>query len=134
MNGYLFDTDTCVFRLRRMFGIDRRMNQVNRRDRYVSEITIAELRFGAERCNQRKEQMLLVDAMYDEFTVLPISRIIRTFAVEKAKLWNIGQKIPDFDLLIGATAVYHGLVLVTNNTKHFERMQSLQLENWMQET
>jgi len=70
--------------------------------------------------------------MYDEFTVLPISRAIRLFASEKARLWNIGMKIDDFDLLIGATAVYHGLVLVTNNTKHFERMQSLRLENWMQ--
>jgi len=62
--------------------------------------------------------------------VLPISKVIRRFATEKARLWNIGQKLADFDLLIGATAVYHGLVLVTNNTKHFERMQSLQLENW----
>jgi tRNA(fMet)-specific endonuclease VapC len=69
--------------------------------------------------------------MYDVFTVLPITHAIRVFAAEKARLWNIGQKIADFDLLIGATAVYHGLVLVTNNTKHFERMQSLQLENWI---
>ena len=131
MNVYLFDTDTCVFRLRRMFGIAQRISQVRKRDRFVSEITIAELRFGAERCGQRKEQMFLVDAMYEEFTVLPITPAIRTFAVEKARLWSIGQKIADFDLLIGATAVYYGLILVTNNTKHFERMQSLQLENWM---
>ena len=134
MSAYLFDTDVCVFRLRRMFGIDRRIAQVRRRDRYVSEITIAELRFGAERCARRKEQMLLVDAMYDEFTVLPITPAIRLFAAEKARLWSIGQKIPDFDMLIGATALCHKLTLVTNNTQHFERMQSIQLENWMQET
>jgi len=132
MSAYLFDTDVCVFRLRRMFDIERRIDQIRRRDRYVSEITIAELRFGAERCTRRKEQMLLVDAMYDEFTVLPITPAIRLFATEKARLLGIGQKIPDFDILIGATALYHGLVLVTNNTKHFERMSDIQLENWMQ--
>jgi len=132
MSAYLFDTDTCVFRLRRMFEIDRQIAQVSKRNRYVSEITIAELRFGAERCKQRKEQMLLVDAMYDEFTVLPITPTIRYFAAEKARLWSVGQKIADFDLLIGATALYHGLVLVTNNIRHFERMQSLRLENWIQ--
>jgi len=133
MSAYLFDTDICVFRLRRMFGIDRRITQVSRRDRYVSEITIAELRFGAERCIRRKEQMLLVDAMYDEFTVLPITPAIRLFATEKARLWSIGQKIPDFDMLIGATAMYHKLVLVTNNTGHFERLEDIQLENWILE-
>jgi tRNA(fMet)-specific endonuclease VapC len=131
MSAYIFDTDICVFRLRRMFGIDRRIAQISKRNRYVSEITIAELRFGAERCVRRKEQMLLVDVMCDEFTVLPITPAIRTFAAEKARLWSIGRKIPDFDLLIGATAIHHGLVLVTNNTQHFERMHSLRLENWM---
>ena len=131
MTGYLFDTDICVFRLRRQFNIDRRLVQIGKRNCCISEITIAELRFGAERSNQREEQTRLIDAMYDVFTVLPITHAIRLYAAEKARLWSIGQKLADFDLLIGATAVYHGLVLVTNNMKHFERMQSLQLENWM---
>jgi len=129
MKGYLLDTDICVFRLRRQFDIERRIAQISKRNCYISEITVAELRFGAERSNRREEQLQLIDTMYEEFTILPISRAIRCFAAEKARLWSIGQKIDDFDLLIGATAVYHGLVLVTNNTKHFERVQSLPLEN-----
>jgi len=131
MDGYLLDTDTCVSRIRRKFDIDQRIAQVGKRNCCVSEITIAELRFGAERGNQREEQMLLIDTMYEEFTVLPISDAIRHFAAEKARLWSIGQKIADFDLLIGATAVYHELILVTNNTKHFERIQAIRLDNWM---
>ena len=132
MNGYLLDTDTCISRLRRQFDIDQRIARIDRQNRYISEITVAELRFGAERSHQREEQMRLIDAMYDEFTVLPITAAIRHFAAEKARLWNIGQKLADFDLLIGATAMYYELILVTNNAKHFERMQSLRLENWMQ--
>ena len=133
MNGYLLDTDTCISRIRGKYDIDLHIAQVGKKDCYVSEITIAELRFGAERGNRREEQMLLIDAMYEEFTVLPITEAIRHFAAEKARLFSIGQKIADFDLLIGATALCHGLILVTNNVKHFERMQSLTLENWMEE-
>jgi tRNA(fMet)-specific endonuclease VapC len=132
-NGYLLDTDTCVSRLRRKFAIDRRIDHVGKQSCFLSEITIAELRFGAERGNQREEQMFLIDSMYDEFTVLPITPAIRHYASEKVRLWSTGQKIEDLDLLIGATALRHGLILVTNNTKHFERMQSLQLDNWMRE-
>ena len=132
MNGYLLDTDTCIGRLRRQFDIDRRIARINRQNCYISEITVAELCFGAERSNQCEGQMRLIDAMHDVFTVLPITQAIRRFAADKARLWSIGQKIADFDLLIGATAMYYELILITNNTKHFERMQLLRLENWIQ--
>jgi len=56
MSAYLFDTDTCVFRLCRMFEIDRQIAQVSKRNRYVSEITIAELRFGAERVSSARNK------------------------------------------------------------------------------
>ena len=42
-----------------------------------------------------------------------------------------GEKIEDFDLLIAATALSLNYVLVTNNTKHYKRLEGLQLENWM---
>jgi len=131
MKNFLLDSDICVSLIRGNNAIRGRIAQVGSERCFISEITIAELRFGAERCNRCEAEHYIVDLVCEEFTVLTISEVIRHFAIEKARLWSIGQKIADFDLLIGATAVYHGLVLVTNNTKHFERMQSLQLENWM---
>ena len=133
MNNFLLDSDTCISLIRGNGAIRERIVRIGSERCFISEITVAELRFGAERSNRRDAEHYIVDLVCEEFTVLTISRAIRFFAAEKARLWNIGQKIADFDLLIGATAVYHGLALVTNNTKHFERMQSLQLENWMQE-
>lgn len=53
-----------------------------------------------------------------------------TFAAEKARLAKAGQIIPDFDLLIGTTAIVHGMTLVTNNTKHFQRLKGIELEDW----
>jgi predicted nucleic acid-binding protein len=40
------------------------------------------------------------------------------------------MRVDQFDLLIGATAVHHEMVLVTSNIKHFERIPGLNIENW----
>jgi tRNA(fMet)-specific endonuclease VapC len=129
MNGFLIDTDICVFRIRGCDILESKFDVLDNSNLFLSEITIAELRFGAERGNRKTEQHRIIDWMCKQYTVLPITDAIRLFAVEKARLYSIGMKVDDFDLLIGATAVYHKLVLVTNNTKHFERMQSLKVEN-----
>jgi len=126
MTNFLLDSDTCVSLIRGNEAIKKRIVQIGPGRCFISEITVA------ERSNRREAEHYIVDLVCEEFTTLTISKAICHFASEKARLWSIGQKIADFDLLIGATAVYHGLVLVTNNTKHFERMQSLRLENWMQ--
>lgn len=47
-----------------------------------------------------------------------------------AEMFYIGIRIGDMDLMIAATAIYNDLTLVTNNTKHFENMPNLKLENW----
>jgi len=134
MTNFLLDSDTCISLMRGNETIRNKIVLVGSEHCFISEITVAELRFGAERSNRREQEHRIVDLVCEEFTTLTISKAIRTFAAEKARLWSIGQKLADFDLLIGATAVYHELVLVTNNTKHFERMQSLRLENWMQDS
>jgi tRNA(fMet)-specific endonuclease VapC len=49
---------------------------------------------------------------------------------EKARLRKAGTRIDDFDLLIGVTSVVHNLVMVTNNTSHFQRIKDIVLEDW----
>ena len=134
MKSFLLDSDTCISLIRGNETIRKKIMRVGSERCFISEITVAELRFGAERSNRCEQEHHIVDLVCEEFTTLTISKTIRTFATEKARLWDIGQKVADFDLLIGATAMYHGLILVTNNTKHFERIQSLQLENWIQKS
>lgn len=59
---------------------------------------------------------------------------MEVFADIKAKLFDKGIRIEDMDLLIAATAIYNELTLVTNNTKHFENILGLNLENWKKQT
>ena len=52
------------------------------------------------------------------------------FGKMKSKLESNGNRLDDFDLLIASTALAHNLVLVTNNKKHFQRIEGLKLEKW----
>jgi tRNA(fMet)-specific endonuclease VapC len=63
--------------------------------------------------------------------VKPITSCLDVFAHEKARLSKSGMIIPDFDLLIGATAIANDLILVTNNEKHFSRLEGITIENWI---
>jgi len=53
--------------------------------------------------------------------------ICRTFGGERGRLRKERILIGDFDLLIGATCLYHTLTLLTNNTRHFERVHNLRI-------
>lgn len=68
--------------------------------------------------------------MEELFTVLPIYDSLDLFAKEKVRLQRQGNLIPDFDLLIGAITISNNLTLVTNNEKHFRRIEGIRLENW----
>jgi tRNA(fMet)-specific endonuclease VapC len=56
---------------------------------------------------------------------------LKRFGELKAQLRQIGQPLPDFDLLIASVALVENRVLVTNNARHYQRIQDLQLENWV---
>jgi len=64
--------------------------------------------------------------------VLPIGDVIELYGKVRARLQKPGTPIADFDLLIATTAVHHGMVLVTNNTKHHTRVTDLQLDDRVQ--
>ena len=135
MTKFLLDSDTSIFCLRKRHGIAEKICDIGVWNCCVSQVSVAELRYGAECSDYSTRRHSEIDEFCEYVSVVPINdTIINIYAVQKAKLRKLGLLITDFDLLIGATAVYHGLILVTNNTKHFERMQSLQLENWTQTT
>ena len=64
-------------------------------------------------------------------TILPILDAIPLYAKEKARLRRSGKMISDFDLFIGCTAISNNLIMVTDNTKEFERIKGITLENWI---
>jgi len=132
MDRYLIDTDICIFYLKKTFGIKEKIKEVGIDNCYLSEITLAELTYGAYKSNQIEKHLLEVKKMEGLFEVIPIYRSIRFYAKERVRLQQNGMLIPDFDLLIGATAVTNHLKMVTNNEKHLSRITGVVIENWTQ--
>jgi len=132
MTKFILDSDTSIFCLRKRHGVAEKICDVGVWNCSISQVTVAELRYGAECSDYPIRRHREVGEFCEYVSVVPINdAIISIYAAQKARMRKLGVLIADFDLLIGATAVYHGQVLVTNNTKHFERMQSLRLENWI---
>ncbi len=128
---YLLDTNTCVFFLRGKLKLDEIIKEKGIDNFYISEITIVELRFGAENSDNPSKSHKAVDAFLNGLSIIPIFGCIRRYAKEKVRLRKLGKPMNDeFDLLIGVTSVENKLTLVTDNTKHFENISGIKLENW----
>lgn len=94
----------------------------------VSVITLGELYEGAYGNPQPDVHIAIFQDFLTLFTVLPLSdETMRSFGRLRAMLRQQGTLIPDFDLLIAATALEHNLVLLSRNLRHFERVPDLQL-------
>ena len=130
MKGYLIDTDICVFFLKAKFGITEKIKEVGIENCFVSEITIAELIYGAVKSENFDKRIKDVEDVKSLFNVIKISESFEFFGREKVRLQKMGELIPDFDLLIGVSAVSNELTLVTNNVKHLERIEGVNIENW----
>ncbi len=128
--GYLLDTNICVFILRGKYDIGQHIMHTGIENCYISEITVAELLYGAECSNDPKRNLEIVKNFCSEIKIIPISDSLEIFASHKANLRKKGLLIDDFDMLIGCAAMYNNLILVSDNTKHFDRLP-VSLENWV---
>ena len=132
MSKYLLDSNICIFLLQGKYKLPEKIEQIGRENCFVSEITVAELKFGAENSPKPEKLRPLVQEIIQQFPVIPISNVLDIYAGEKARLRKMGREVDDFDLLIGATAVTYSLVMVTQNTAHFIRLQNIEIEDWTQ--
>jgi tRNA(fMet)-specific endonuclease VapC len=129
---YLLDTSICVCFLRGKLNIDEYIQEKGRENCFISEITIAELRYGAENSDNPSKSHKAVDAFINGLSIVPIYGAIRRYAKEKVRLRKIGKLIHDeFDLMIGVTAIENKLILVTDNAKDFIRLDGIKIENWL---
>ena len=129
---YLLDTNICVFFLRGKFNMVKIIKEKGRENCCISEITVLELRFGAENSDTPIKAHLALDLFLEGMTIIPILSCINRYAQEKVKLRKTGTPMHDeFDLLIAVTALELNLILVTDNLKDFRFVVALNTENWV---
>ena len=132
--SYLLNTNICVFYLRGKFDIDQLIDQIGWENCYISEITMLELKMGAELSMQKDgvDRTMQLNEFLSDIKILPINDAIDIAAKEKVRLRLAGTPCDDnFDLLIACTAIANEMICVTDNTKDFHRFSGIQLENWV---
>ena len=130
MKKYLIDTNTCIYYINGKFDIKKKFEKADPDNCYISEITLAELKYGVENSEKKERNQKALDNFLKGIKIVPIFHSLDLHAKEKARLRKTGALIDDFDLLIGSTSVTHHLILVTNNTEHFQRIKGITIENW----
>jgi len=131
MKQYLLDTDICIYFTKGLYNLDKKIENTGIENCFISEITIAELKFGVENSKQKEKNRKTIEKFINSIGIIPIISCLDVYAKEKARLRKQGNIVDEFDLLIGSSAVANNMSLVTRNTKHFERFESITLENWI---
>jgi tRNA(fMet)-specific endonuclease VapC len=133
LKQFLLDTNICIYYIKGLYELKSKFKDVGPENCFISEITLAELKFGVAKSQAKKKNQLALENFLSGIQILPIFPALDIYASEKARLQKSGKVIDDFDLLIGATAVSFDLVMVTNNTNHFNRIADIKLEDWTSE-
>ena len=130
--AYLFDTDAIseLFRKRPAPVYVRWLAGVPREHQFASAVTVGELYRGAFRSEERIRHLKNIEErVLPAVTVLPFdAAVARSYGELHAALEAAGGPLADADVQIAATALHHGLTLVTGNLRHFRRVPGLLIE------
>lgn len=129
---FLLDTDTVIYALKGEPTVMDSLRVHLHDPLYISTITLMELYYGAFKSQQVEANLAKIKTIESSFAIVsPGPETGETFGRMKAGLETVGARLADLDLIIAAIAMSRNLTLVTNNQKHFGRIQGLKLTNWM---
>jgi tRNA(fMet)-specific endonuclease VapC len=130
---YLLDTDVFSLMVKGQdAAINTRLQTLAKGEAIVSVITAGEFYYGVAHApvstlrDQRAQRLL------DFFGLLPLdSAVASSYGAVRADLRREGTPIGPNDLWLAAQALAHGLIMVTRNTREFQRVKGLKVENWL---
>lgn len=129
--AYLFDTDAIseTLKPKPAAAYVAWLQTVPRQEQFTSAVTVGELFKGAYRSPTPEKWLRRIEAfVLPAVTVLPYDLdIARVYGQVRAELEAAGKMPGEADLQIAATALFHDLVIVTGNVRHFERIRGLRL-------
>ena len=131
---FLFDTNMCIFIIKKKYEkVMEQLKKNRKKGLYVSSITLAELEFGIENANPEYKPKNRI-ALMEFLSPIEIKNFdegaSREYGILKKDLKDRNCLIGPFDMLIGAHAKSLKMTLVTNNTREFERVRDLKIEDW----
>ncbi|MEA3266766.1 MAG: type II toxin-antitoxin system VapC family toxin [Candidatus Fermentibacteria bacterium] len=128
---YLIDTDIIIYSLKNHLEVNKNFSFFRNAPKSISVVTYGELVYGACKSQSVTANQAKIHRLAEIFPIINISSsVMETFGELKASLEQSGKIIDDMNLIIASTAITHNLVLVTNNEKHFRRIEGLEIKNW----
>ena len=129
---YLLDTNVCVMYLNGRSDLVRdRILSTPTQDMVVCSVVKAELFYGAMKSNKPTRTLERQQQFLERFVSLPFGDDAAIlFGQIRARLANAGTPIGAYDLQIAAIALANNLTLITHNTREFDRVDGLQIEDW----
>jgi len=131
----MLDTNICIYIIKKKTEkVLNKLKQNRKKGLYISTITLAELEFGNANANSLyKERNQL--ALLEFLSIMSIKQFdenaAKEYGIVKKGLKDKNHLIGPFDMLIGAHAKSLDMTLVTNNVREFNRIQELDVENWV---
>ena len=129
---YLLDTNTCIGYInRRNPSIYQHFLAVSPDDVCICDVVKFELYYGAYKGSRTTENLQILDKFFADLTSLSFeAKAAQICGQIRAKLQAKGTPIGAYDLQIAAIALANNLTLITHNTREFERIENLALEDW----
>ena len=133
---YLLDTDIVSNPLKKnpSASLLSRLGLVQTKDLYTSSITVGEMNYGALRGPRAEEFVQRLEReLWPNYQILDFdAAAARVYARIRVLLERRGAGLDEPDLRIAAIALDRRLTLVTGNLRHFERIDGLSVENWLE--
>ncbi|MDA1044848.1 MAG: type II toxin-antitoxin system VapC family toxin [Verrucomicrobia bacterium] len=128
---YLLDTDTLIYFLKGNETLVQNFKACVDTPKAISVVTYGELVYGCRKSERVTENLAKVHRLAELYPIIDVTRaVMESFGEIKALLSTAGNTVDDFDLLIGCTALTLNYSVVTNNTKHYEKIPGLKVVNW----
>ncbi len=128
---YIVDTDILIYFFKNNKNVVERFSKINAEDIFITIINYTELLFGAYNSVRVEQNLKKFKSFLEDINILDFDKAAaEKFAQLKTKLKQEGNLIEDLDLMIASICLVNNFVLVTNNTKHFGRIEGLVVENW----
>lgn len=130
---YMLDTNICIYIIKNNpISVRQKFEQISASNLVLSMVTLAELRYGAEKSQAKEKAIKAIDQLSRHIQIAELDEVVAEhYADIRAQLERQGKPIGNNDLWLAAHARAKNWVLVSNNTREFERVVGLKLENWV---
>ena len=129
---YLLDTNVCIDYFNGRYpSVTRRIQEQNPTNLCLSSIVVAELRYGADKSEHRRQNHHRIDILTGEIQCIDFDApAAKAFGHVRSRLEGAGRIIGPYDMLIASHALSLRLIVVTDNLSEFSRVEGLEVENW----